>query len=274
MKWLALLGLLLVVGCAGHDRDATAEAIAGPAGLRRGLVTTDNFVLTVFTRIATPGTPINVYIEGDGLAWISTYQPSSDPTPRKAMGLSLAAADPAANVAYVARPCQYTPPALNPGCSVAMWTDRRFAPEVVASVSQAIDTILAKGGARGLNLIGYSGGGAVAVLLAARRTDVISIRTVAGNLDHAEVNRLHGVSPMPGSLNAIDEAAQVAKIPQIHFSGGDDATVPTAIAERFRSAAGSSCVAVDLVLGATHESGWLDRWPALLRRLPVCGDGS
>jgi len=121
-----------------------------------------------------------------------------------------------------------------------------------------------------INLVGYSGGGAVAVLVAARRRDVISIRTVAGNLDHDEVNRIHQVSPMPGSLNAIDVAPQLASIPQLHFSGADDDTVPPAIADRFRAAAGGRCVKSLVVPGASHESGWPERWPGLLAMRPSC----
>lgn len=40
-------------------------------------------------------------------------------------------------------------------------------------------------------LIGYSGGGNIAAILAERRADVRSLRTVAGNLDVAYVNATH-----------------------------------------------------------------------------------
>jgi len=171
-------------------------------------------------------------------------------------------------VAYLARPCQFTVPAANPRCGIAYWTDKRFAPEVIAATDAAIDRMVGSG--TRINLVGYSGGGAVAVLVAARRRDVISIRTVAGNLDHDEVNRIHQVSPMPGSLNAIDVAPQLASIPQLHFSGADDDTVPPAIADRFRAAAGGRCVKSLVVPGASHESGWPERWPGLLAMRPSC----
>ena len=38
---------------------------------------------------------------------------------------------------------------------------------------------------KGIHLIGYSGGGAIAVLTASRREDVLSVRTIAANLDHS-----------------------------------------------------------------------------------------
>lgn len=148
--------------------------------------------------------------------------------------------------------------------------DKRFAPEVVSSVGQAVDQVAALLPGQKINLVGYSGGAAVAVLVAVGRKDVASIRTVAGNLDHAETNRLHGVSPLSGSLNAIDAAKEVAKIPQIHWSGAADTTVPPSIAERFREASGSPCVSARTVAGATHDEGWKERWRELLGQPPGC----
>lgn len=270
MPWIAALAATALSGCAALDRDANADAIAGPAGMKRMVIRTDPFVLTTFARIRDPRQPVTIYVEGDGLAWLSRTEVSLDPTPREALGLQLAALDPSPNVVYLARPCQFTARDRNPACGIPYWTGKRFAPEVIAAMNQAVDQVAAQAPGQGINLVGYSGGGAVAVLVAARRQDVASIRTVAGNLDHAEVNRLAKVSPLSGSLNAIDAAGQVAKIPQIHYSGGADTVVPPAIAERFRHAAPSGCVAARVVAGASHETGWVERWGALLRTVPTC----
>ncbi|WP_338525845.1 alpha/beta hydrolase [Pseudomonas batumici] len=269
----ALMVLALILGgCAdpGRHADASrhADELAQPAHLKRELIKTDGFILTGFYRITRPDLPLTLYIEGDGKAWATRSQPSADPTPHKALGLALAASDPAANVAYLARPCQFTPAPDNPRCDVTYWTDKRFAEEVVVAMNQAVTHYVAVG--QQVNLVGYSGGGALAVLIAARRHDVASIRTVAGNLDHAEVNRLHRVTPMPASLNAIDVARQVASIPQIHFSGADDSVVPPSIAQRFVEASGARCATLYVVPGMTHESEWAQRWPELLAKTPVC----
>jgi pimeloyl-ACP methyl ester carboxylesterase len=266
----ALLMSCLAAGCASPDMHA--DKIAQSAGLRRDLVDAGDFSLTAFYRIARPDRPLDIYIEGDGLAWRSRYQPSDDPTPHQALGLALAAVDPAPNVIYLARPCQFTPMAANPRCGVAYWTDKRYAEEVVAAMNLAVSHYAALAPGQRINLIGYSGGGAVAVLIAARRNDIASLRTVAGNLDHAEVNRLHGVSPMPGSLNAIDVARQVAAIPQMHFSGGSDTVVPAAIAQRFVAAVNSSCAQMRVVPGLSHESEWDRQWRTLLAIAPRCGE--
>ncbi|WP_043202950.1 alpha/beta hydrolase [Paraburkholderia acidipaludis] len=270
----ALLAACLFVsagaGCAALDPVGHADAIAQAAHLQRERIDAGDFVLTAYAKIGKPGEPLHVYIEGDGQAWISRTQPSLDPTPREATGLKLAAADPAPNVVYLARPCQYTPMAMNPRCGIPYWTGKRFAPEVVASMDDALSQFAARAPGQRIDLIGYSGGAAVAVLIAARRTDVASIRTVAGNLDDEFVNRLHHVSAMPQSDNPIDFAGQVASIAQIHFSGADDDVVPPAVAQRFVEAAGPRCAQVRTVPGMTHDGDWSRVWPALLKAAPVC----
>ncbi|NVZ20771.1 alpha/beta hydrolase [Pseudomonas costantinii] len=256
----ALLGIL--TGCADPNRHA--ETLAHTGNLQRDRVDTDSFVLTSFYRITRPDLPLSVYIEGDGMAWRSRTAPSENPTPHQAEGLALAAADPAANVVYLARPCQFTPLTLNPRCDKAYWTSKRFAEDVVIAMDQAVTHYASQVPGQRIHLVGYSGGGALAVLIAARRHDVASLRTVAGNLDHVEVNRLHHVSAMPESLNAIDVARQVASIPQLHFSGGDDRVVPPVISQRFVSATTSPCAHSQIVPGMSHEGDWARRWPQLL----------
>ena len=265
---LFLLGVLS--GCTVLDPDAHADALAEPAHLRRQLVDTGPFVLTTFSRISHPGEPLRVYIEGDGVAWLSRTEPSLDPTPRKAMGLALAAKDPAPNLVYLARPCQFTPMAANPRCAIPYWTGKRFSPEVIDSMNAAVSRFAALTPGQPVELVGYSGGGAVAVLIAARRTDVVSIRTVAGDLDDEFVNRLHDVSPMPESENAIDFARRVASIAQMHFRGAQDDVVPPSVAQRFVNATGTRCAQTAIVPGLTHDSDWSQHWPALLKVVPTC----
>lgn len=261
--------VILLVGCAASEKEKAA-AIAADAGLREQIVSTSLFRFQSFQRIADPALPINVYIEGDGRAWVSRTQPASDPTPSEPVALWLAARDPAKNVVWLARPCQYIGVGENPRCQRAYWTDKRFAPEIIDSLSQALDEILQHSGAKELSLTGYSGGGAVAVLLAAKRQDVVSLRTVAGYLDVAWVNQQHRVSPMPDSLNPIDTAATTAKIPQIHFSGESDVIIPPAVAQRFVRSVGGRCTNAIGISAMTHRGPWETQWPALLTIAPGC----
>lgn len=264
---------LALAGCGALDRNQHADELAAPARLEREQIVTRDFVLTAFVRITDPHAPLDLYIEGDGLAWLSRNEPSLDPTPRAATGLALAVADPAPNVAYLARPCQFTAMSMNPRCAIPYWTSKRFSPEVVASMDEAVSRLMARLPGQRLNLIGYSGGGAIAVLLAARRADVRSLRTVAGNLDDEYVNQLHHVSPMEQSLNPIDFAARTASIPQIHFSGAEDDVVPSKVAQRFTDRVGSRCARVRVIPGMTHGGDWQKNWATLIAVEPTCRGG-
>jgi pimeloyl-ACP methyl ester carboxylesterase len=276
---LSLFVLLALSGCTATpaERGSAAGEIADQGGLARATFRSQGFVLTTWSRFAPPkdgpstGDDINVYIEGDGYAWATSTDPSSDPTPLNPLALRLAAADSASSVLYLARPCQFRPPATRDSCDTSFWTTHRFAESVVAALDGAIDRALPPSPRRRLTLIGYSGGGGLAVLLAARRSDVVAVVTVAGNIAHGVWTSHHKVSPLKGSLDPIDSAARLAAIPQLHLTGADDAIVPRLIADTFarRSPAGG-CIRVVTIADATHDKGWLENWPALLSRIPVC----
>lgn len=253
--------LLLLLGACANPR-AEAERLATTQNMRPVQLRTDAFTLSAFVRQTDPSGPLVIYVEGDGRAWLNRSTPSSDPTPHAPVALWLAVRDPSPNVAYVARPCQYAAREQDAACASARyWTSHRFAEEVVAATSQAVDQL--KGGSqrRGVHLVGFSGGAAIAALVAARRDDVLSLRTVAGNLDNDAFARLHKVSAMPNSLDAVQVAARLAKLPQVHLVGARDETVPRAVVESYVRAMGSSaCVSVVEVAGASHEGPWQEAW--------------
>jgi pimeloyl-ACP methyl ester carboxylesterase len=263
--------LLSACAASSLERSAKAFAVAQQAGLQKEMVKAAPFTLTAYARLAVPGKPVHIYIEGDGYAWVTRNRVSGDPTPRQPMALSLAAADPAPNVVYLARPCQYTPQEQNPKCEEFYWTDGRFSEEVVRSIDEAVSYFIGKAHASGADLIGYSGGAAVAVLVAARRTDILSIRTLAGNLDPELVNRYHEVSPLGGSLDPMDVAEKVAAIPQLHFVGGDDTLIPLEAVSSFLKKMGDErCFRMRTVPDASHQDGWTESWPKLLQEPVLC----
>lgn len=271
---LSLAVCCVALAACGVPPSVRADSLASQAGLKKQEVQTGYFLLTSYLRITDPTKPLRIYIEGDGLAWLTATDISPNPTPHTATGLLLATRDPAENVIYLARPCQYTPLERDPHCDDAYWTSKRFSEEVITSMNEAIDRLTRSqhmSATPSIELIGYSGGGAVAALLAARRHDVVSLRTVAGNLDHVEVNRLHEVTPLAGSLNAIDIAGRIATLPQLHFSGAEDTVVPPSIAQKFAAASGSTgCFHTRTLAGVNHDRGWAERWPELLKEPVEC----
>lgn len=259
----------LLTSCAINNQRANIEALTKTTGLTSENLQTKTFVLLALSKTTAPVNILRVYIEGDGFAWINRTTPSEDPTPRNPVGLKLAAADPSPNVLYLARPCQYITP-MPANCAVTWWTDKRFSSEVINAMDEALTIFVKRYPGVQLELVGYSGGAAIAGQLAARRHDVRSLRTVAGNLDVGFVNALHHVSPMPQALSAIDVAPSLSSLPQIHFAGTDDSTVPLTVAKHFQQVTGDRCVQVVEVQGMSHGSDWAAHWPALLTRLPVC----
>lgn len=259
----------VVSGCAEARRSAAseeAERIAAAAGLEPRVIAGGRFELAAYQRLAPGDGPLVVYIEGDGQAWINRGQLSDDPTPSDPISLRLAALDEAPSLLYLARPCQFVTGSARRNCAPRYWSEARYAPEVIEAASEAIDRVKAEAGKASIELVGYSGGGVVAALLAARRRDVRKVIAVAANLDVAAWTAYHRVTPLSQSLDPADFTAALAKVPQVIFVGERDEVVPPALAAAYRAKLPAVApVAVRPVAGFTHECCWSERWPALLR---------
>jgi len=272
---VTLLAMVLVSACvttpSPDARRQLADELAGSAGLRRTDLAAGEFALRGFLRTGRPGQPLTVYIEGDGFAWKTRHRLSDDPTPTDPLALRLALQDSAANLAYLARPCQYLTPEALARCAPDYWSGKRYAEEVIVATDAALTQLRARAQANGLHLVGYSGGAAVAALVAARRHDVLSLRTVAGNLDHAALTTRQGVTALEGSLNPIDQAPRLSALPQRHFVGGKDRIVPADIARGFVNRLDPSrCAVVEVLAPASHTEGWIENWPHLLAQAVAC----
>lgn len=254
-----------------EDLRLDAALIAMDGKLRPMSLEAGPFLITAYGRLSSPGQPLRIYLEGDGRAWITRRQVSLDPTPRDPVALRLAAADASANVVWLARPCQFVSGADWRSCNPHDWTDQRYAPRIVAAIDLAVESLRAAAGSEQVELVGFSGGGALAVLVAARRNDIAAIRTVAGNLDIEAFAATHRISPLTGSLNPRDAAAAVADIPQLHLVGADDPVVPPLLAESFQTGLPHRrCSRSRVVEGVAHQSGWAERWRELLAWPPIC----
>lgn len=260
--YLALVSLALGACTAlpsPRERQDHADNLAAARQWQKGTLATPPFTLRTYEpAVPRQGETLAVYIEGDGLAWLNPSQPSADPTPVSPLLLQLALAQREGKAAYLARPCQYAEAGALP-CAQRYWTDGRFAAEVIDAMDRALDQLKAHQGARALVLVGYSGGGAVAALLAARRSDVTRLVTIAGNLDHRAWTAYHRLTPLDASLNAADQAERLAATPQIHWIGGRDTVMPAALAHRWPTVLqGPRQENLKLVPEANHGQGWPD----------------
>ncbi|MBF0380188.1 MAG: alpha/beta hydrolase [Magnetococcales bacterium] len=274
IRFLLLLSVVFFTfsGCVTLDRRQLARDVAHGGGLQANIIKTDFFDIMSYGRFGRTNKALTVYIEGDGMAWINRHTLSKDPTPRDPLALKLAVLDPVANVAYLGRPCQYVESHQRRNCNSSYWSKARFSEEVVVATNQAIEQLKKRANATSINIVGYSGGGGVGMLVAARRNDVDSVRTIAGNLDHAAFTSHHKVTSLTGSLNPIDEVNKLNKIAQLHFVGGKDKIIPTFIADGFVAALGDkSCAQVVVMIGMKHNDSWDKLWLRMLQQsFPEC----
>lgn len=273
---LAILASLALGGCLTTATPAfraeVAQRIAAPAWMIKRQIPAAPYAITVYERIHDQGGKANVYIEGDGDYWSSPHEWKLDPTPQNPVALHLASKDKAENVIYIARPCQFSGMLDREAkCPPAIWNEARYSQEAVNAISTALDEISARYNLKGVNLIGYGGGAAIASTLSAQRSDVLSLRTVAGTLDHKMQTSINGVPDFSTSLNPVTMTEKLSRIPQYHFIGGQDQYTPPAILNSYlQHMPPTRCVQHDLIQEAEHEAGWVDKWPDLLKRPVTC----
>ncbi|MBF0267317.1 MAG: alpha/beta hydrolase [Alphaproteobacteria bacterium] len=230
------------------------------------------------------GTFLRIYIEGDGYSWTSPSTPSSDPSPRNPVALRMALADPLATH-YLARPCQFAG-RHSSGCETRHWTYARFSPELVQAVDSAIDEIAFGKEHNGIQLVGYSGGGVMAALIAARRQDIALLATVAAPLDIDLWTAINKIGPLRESLSPVDFTSFLLCVPQLHLAGEDDDVVPPRVVESYlaklqtsveeRQSKAKSCqwkgkyapsFKLVTVQGIDHDGAWDLEWRRWSQRL-------
>ena len=261
---LIICASLCLIACSTNRKQTLLLARAADFQFMR--FETPDYVLYGWLRTG-DGAVLHVYLEGDGMAFITRTKPSSDPTPRNPAALRLAIQHPGSgHVLYLGRPCQYVEGADAKGCTEAVWTSERMSERALRGISAAIDQAKLATGTTRLALYGFSGGGGIAALLAQRRQDTIFLGTIAGNLDHRFWTRKLNLTPLHASLNPMDEAASTAHIPQLHLSGGKDSVIPSSMAERWCAALPPESLCRHHQLpDMTHGGAWERVWPELLR---------
>ncbi len=252
-KLIIFICLFSISACQSFDFEGT--------GMDKKLVRGGGFVFTTYQRITDKTKPFIFYIEGDGAAF-KRGMPNYNPTPRNPVALRLSSLDKRPNVVYIARPCQFTPMSENPKCDSRYWTTHRMSPDSIAAINEVINKI--NNGQR-FTIAGFSGGGAVAPLIATRNNLAKEIITIAGNLNHVAFSRHHGHEPkyMSPSLNPIDFAENIKHIPQLHLSGDKDKRVPAFLAADFTNKVnsfGSKCATHKVLSKTTHGWGWENHW--------------
>lgn len=268
---IRMVGLLLfwqLVGCAGipqpAERQAYADRLAGAKGWEAEDLAVEGFVLRSYHPAQRPKVDtLTVYLEGDGLAWITPSMPSRNPTPVEPLALRLALAQPYGDAVYLARPCQYVEH-FSQDCAQRYWTSARFAPEVMRAMAQAVEQLKQQAAATRLILVGYSGGAAIAAWLAAQRTDVAALVSVAGNLDHPAWTRHHRIHALSDSVSPETYRQPLHDLPQWHFVGGRDRVIPPSLVQGFaHNISPLAAQGVVVLPEFDHHCCWVEHWPDL-----------
>jgi len=238
-----------------------AEEEATQLGFTRQLVPGGSFVHVLYQRPPDGiGGTLHVYLEGDASPRLALRHRPPDPTPRDPLMLRLMALDPAPNV-YLGRPCQHGAPPCDP----VHWTVGRFGDAVVESLVDALRQVERRQRASGVVLIGYSGGGTLAMLMAERLPETRAVVTLAGNLAVDAWAEHHGFLPLTASLDPAQRPPLAASLVQLHVVGGRDRKVPPALT---RDAIARQSGARRLFFPEQdHACCWASVWPSILTEL-------
>ncbi len=211
------------------------------------------------------GDQLHVYIEGDGYAWLRSTVAAIDPTPAGSLMLEMMKLDQHPAL-FLGRPCYFD--TSDPACSVYYWTHGRYSKMVIESMATVLIRETEKYDS--VVLIGHSGGGTIAMLLADRLNKLSTVITLAGNLDVAQWASHHKYSALTGSLNPMVLPLLDSGIKQKHYIGNADREIFPAWTQnyvnRYKDVKGCS-IEFTLLPGVEHNRGWIDQWADLLQSI-------
>ncbi len=206
-----------------------------------------------------------IYFEGDGLVLTSSGI-AFNPTPTDPMALRLAIADQRSLTKIVInRPFHYFDCT---NCDNKYWTQARYSQEIITSIAEVIKKLQTKYEFKTFDIVAYSGGAAVAFLIATHfRENIKSIITFAGNVDPFAWCKFHETAPLTQSLNPLDNIDTLRTIPQKHFCGTADHNTTLAITQNFQKKLISNNVEIIIVEDFQHDSNWPNYWKTKLMKL-------
>lgn len=198
-----------------------------------------------------------VFLEGDGVPWKTRTQISANPQSIYPLALDLMTQNKYPSV-YLQRPC-YGVKEVN--CHSQWWTNKRYSQIVVSSMAQVLDKVSENYSK--VTLVGYSGGGALAALIARKSSKVTTLITLAGNMNHSAWTKYHDYSSLDGSLNPVDYVLPAA-VRQFHFSGQKDLNVLPQWVKTFSDKQINSQFI--LIKNADHRCCWPENWPRIINQ--------
>ncbi len=260
-KIFIALSVVLLVACV--DTAIRLDELAKKEGFSQMKVMGMDFQHHIYFRQNLLSKSLHVYLEGDGRPWRNKGEVAFDPSMDSLLSLELMKLD-AASVLYVGRPCYHGDADIKP-CHPWYWTNGRYSQDVVDSMSAVIKSYVIKNGVLDVVLIGQSGGGTLAMLLAEKLNNVSAVVTLAGNLDVRRWSQYHDYTELEGSLNPIERQPLIASIKQLHYAGDSDKNIPYHfIFDAIKKQKNAEFI---LLNNVDHDCCWEEYWPAILKRL-------
>jgi predicted alpha/beta hydrolase family esterase len=263
MKIVLIIVSLLLIAC-----QHTPSFVLLSSGLHQRVITTSSHQHLLLEQTAIAARQqLHVYIEGDGIPWRSRKKIAQDPTPKSPLMLELMRKDTNPSL-YLGRPCYFNRAEFGLSdqlCSPPLWTNARYSEEVVASMIAALRIVLAEAAEpyKNITLIGHSGGGTIAMLMAQQMPEVNQLVTIAANLDVQAWAEHHHFSPLTESMSPAQQIRVANPTRQLHFAGGRDEQVPSKPVEEFLAKIGQSLI----VFPELGHHGWGEVWGSLLVKI-------
>ena len=252
--------LILVVLALGACTAATrVDQLASEGGLIRTPFRAGGYDTLIYMRHpdTTDARSLVIFLEGDGRLRSTSLDPFVATAPENPIALELALRTPA-RVAYIVRPCHT--PKRDPKCDLEQWRTGRYSSDIVAALVESVREAASRSGAMQIELVGYSGGGTLAVLVAERLDNVVAVVTVAANLDTDTWARDHDYPALSRSLNPAS-SERSHPWPELHLRGDGDQVVPRkTVRTYFEHRPGAREWSIE---GVDHTCCWVERWPEL-----------
>lgn len=230
-KWLAplILGMLLTA-CASTPIhiDNLSASLAGQKNVRVSTLQGGDFELLAIEKTGI-ASEIYLYLEGDGRPWVSGgRRVSDDPSPRRPYLLPMMLESPGPAL-YLGRPCYF---GLGPErhCHPTLWTFSRYSERVVSAMAEAAERWLASHEDSTVTLVGHSGGGVLALLMAERLPKVSNVIAMATPVSLSAWAHHHDYTPLFDSTDPMNLQTWRSDVERHFLYGSDDSAVPP---ERF-----------------------------------------
>ncbi len=258
-KYVLALVFISLAGCMTPSQRFNQQGLK--LGFKSQLLRSTQFQHRIYLdKELIEGGTLHVYLDGDGTPWEKGRWIADDPTARNPLILQLMNQDTTPAI-LLGRPCYYGLSQTG-GCDNKYWTSHRYSKTVIDSMSQALNVWLEKYRFKNVVLIGYSGGGTIAILMADKIKNISKVVTVAANLDVKKWSEFHGFPALTQSLNPAEGDNLNSRIKQIHFAGEDDKVVPSFIIKEYADRQKNA--EYFEFSGKNHTCCWANNWDELL----------